>query len=105
MDAVLTRFPFWESDTGTITLNQGSGFILTIHMVGQCRAGAAVPEGGVAFHDPLLPPRQAFSPLSVSRFAPDSSPPRGEPSVSPFFGPRLVVRQSPRPFGQGLVIF
>ena len=45
MDAVLTRFPFWESDTETITLNQGSGFILIIYMVGQCRAGAAVPEG------------------------------------------------------------
>ena len=30
---------------GTITLNQGSGFILIIHMVGKCLAGAAVPEG------------------------------------------------------------
>ena len=45
MDAVLTRFPFWESDTGTITLNQGSGFILIIYMVGKCLAEAAVPEG------------------------------------------------------------
>ena len=54
MDAVLTRFPFWESDTETITLNQGSGFILIIYMVGQCRAGAAVPEGVSILDTPYL---------------------------------------------------
>ena len=99
MDAVLTRFPFWESDTGTITLNQGSGFILIIYMVGQCRAGAAVPEGVSILDTPSCRRGRPFLPSQSQ--PPDgvcaSSPPGGAKST-PVLRPQAGGKAKPPAF-------